>query len=289
MGHTATGTINFFGTHIGAWEEHVTDGVHERFRSTLARLVDHRGFHAVQDRSGHKLNHRNYYDGRKGDLLFRAECSGRMFSFEFFGEGERYEYERFARMPRPLQYACAVEISHLLMKLVELGYEGFDRRHEPEGIGPLAVLRHARGESAATPLERFNRLWNFPSDWDRGGRFERDASGWPTAKAAGAEHARDRDGLLVEVGSPMYCRDERGRLFRGFARPCPNGQWTLLGPSETTAIAWGAKSLFRDIEGEPRRFVRCQKERLRKEIDAAMKAENFARVEVLARAIRGAA
>lgn len=287
MGHTATGTINFFRTHIAAWEEHVTDGVHERFRSTLARLVDHRGFHAVQDRSGHKLNHRNYYDGRKGGLLFRAECTGRTFSFDFFGEGDRYESGAFARMPRPLQHACAVEMSHLLRKLGELGYEGFDRRHEPEGIGPLAVLRHARGESGESPLDRFNRSWNFESDWARGGRFERDASGWPTARAVRAEHARDRDGLPIEVGSPMYCHDARGRLFRGVARPCPNGQWILLGPSATYAYAWGASSLFRDIEGEPRRSVQGQKERLRKEIASALKAENFARVAVLARAIQG--
>jgi hypothetical protein len=288
--NASIGTINFFGSHIGAWEADVTDGVYERFRSTLARLVDHRGFRATQDPSAHKLLRSGRYDGRKGDLFFRAECTGRTFSFEFFGEGGRYQYDRFVRMPKPLQYAGAVEMSHLLRKLGELGYAGFDRRHEPAGIDPLSVLHHARGEDRGTPLERFNRLWNFGSDWARGGRFERDESGWPSARSM-LEGRRevDADGLPVEVGSLMYCRDDRGRLFRGVARPCPNGQWILLGPSETTARAWAAKDLFRDIDGAPRRFVRGQKERLRKEIDEALKAENYGRVAVLARAVQGVA
>lgn len=279
------GTINFFGMHIAAWEEHVTDGVRERFRSTIARLVDHRGFRATQDSSVHKLLRAGRYDGRKGDLLFRAECSGRTFNFEWFAEGDRYKSGRFQRMPRPLQHAFAVEMSHLLRKLVELGYEGFDRRHEPRGIDPLSVLRHARGESGGSPLERFNRTWNFEGDWARGGRFERDASGWPTAASVSAAGARDRDGQPIEVGSLMYGRDTDGRLFRGVARPAPNGQWILLGPSETSVHVWGA-SLFRDIEGEPRRLHRDQKGRLRRELDAALAATDYRRVEVLARAIR---
>lgn len=278
------GTINFFDTHIGAWEDHV-DGpaIHDRFRSVIARLVDHRGFRMHQDASVPKTIRKCYYQGRKGDLEVRAECTGRTFNFVFFQSlnvenpyGGRHDFNKFGRMPRPMQFACVVEMCHVLRKLVELGYV-VDGRHGLSRIDPLSVLRHAQGRTdEGDPLGTFNIAW-------RADRFARDESGWPTAESVGAVGAKDRDGLPVEAGSIMFCRDRGGRLFRGVARPTPNEQWVLLGPSGTSARTWSTKALFRSADREPRRFVPGQRDRVLKELQDELKKKNFDRVEALAR------
>lgn len=285
------GTINFFATHIGAWEEsHDFDAVAERFRSLIARLRDHRGFRVRQDDGVAKRIRSNHYVGRKGDLEFHAETSGRMFQVEFFQNintanryGGRYDFAKFDRMPRTMQLACAVEMSHVLRKLIELGYVLKGTRQGITSADTLSVLRHARGRTdEGDPLATFNRQWNFESDWARGGRFERDASGWPTASSVGAALDKDRDGVPLVSGETMYCR-HNGRLFRGIARPAPNGQWILL--SHGRAKYAHASYLFRcaDPSAEPRRVVPKQSARVREELEMALKANEYRRVEALAR------
>lgn len=287
------GTINFFETHIGAWEENVdTPAIRGRFRSVLARLRDHRGFRIVQDESVHKLIRPGYYNGRKGALEFRAEQSGRTFSIEFFQNvnienrnGGRYDFRKFERMPRTMQLACAVEMSHVLRKLLELGYVLEGTRQGITSANLLAVLRHAQGRTdEGDPLMQFNRGWNFDSDWKRGGRFERDESGWPTVKAVCCGTPKDRDGRLLVSGETMYCR-RKGRLFRGVARPAPNGQWVLL--SHGRMVHVHERELFRceDPSAEPRRLVPKQRERLRVELEKSVKANAYRHVEALARVL----
>jgi hypothetical protein len=284
------GTINFFETHIGAWEEHVTAGVLERFRSLMSRLRHQRGFRVYQDKSVHPVIRRGYYFGRKGDLEFYAKCAGRMFEVEFFQNvnvehraGGRYDFRKFERMPRTMQLACAVEMSHVLRKLLELGYVLEGTRQGITSAGLLPVLRHAQGRTdEGDPLMQFNRGWNFESDWKRGGRFERDESGWPTVKSVCCGTPKDRDGRLLVSGETMYTR-RKGRLFRGVARPAPNGNWVLL--SHGRAIHVYERDLFRceDPSAEPRRLVPKQRERVRAELEKALKANAYRRVEALAR------
>lgn len=289
-----TGTINFFETHIGAWEEHVdTPAIRSRFRSLIARLRDHRGFRVRQDESVHKLIRHGNYNGRKGDLEFYADQSGRMFQITFFQNvsnvenrnGGRYDFQKFERMPRPMQLACAVEMSHVLRKLLELGYVLEGRRQGITSAELLPVLRHAQGRTdEGDPLAAFNRGWNFESDWERGGRFERDASGWPTVPAVccGSYSKEDRDGVPLVSGETMYCR-RHGRLFRGVVRPSPNGQWIVL--SHGHGVHVQARELFRcaDPSVEPRRLVPDQPKRVRAELEKALKASAYRRVETLAR------
>lgn len=284
------GTINVWGTHIGAWEEHVTPAVLDRFRSVLARLRDHRGFRIRQDATVHKLIRRGYYFGRKGDLELYAKQSGRMFEIDFFQNinrenpnGGQYDFDKFARMPRTMQLACAVEMSHVLRKLLELGYVLEGRRQGITSAELLPVLRHAQGRTdEGDPLAAFNRSWNFESDWDRGGRFERDASGWPTVAAVCCGTPKDRDGRVLVSGETMYCR-RRGRLFRGVARPGPNGNWLLISHGEAVHVQ--ERELFRcdDPSAEPRRLVPGQAKRVRAELEKALKANAYRRVEALAR------
>lgn len=296
---SARGTINFYGTHIGAWEEktpdgYVDSGVYERFRSLLARLRDQRGFRVQQDQSVSKIIRRCYYVGRKGDLEFHAEAGGRTFKIEFFQNvnvenrnGGRYDFRKFERMPRTMQLACAVEMSHVLRKLIELGYVLEGRRQGVTSANLLAVLRHAQGRTdEGDPLAAFNRGWNFEGDWERGGRFERDASGWPTAAAVSCGWpSKDRDGRTLVSGEMMYCRRD-GRLFRGVARPGPNDQWHLISHGRDVCVP--ARELFRceDPSAEPRRLVPGQPRRVRAELEKALQANDYRRVEALARVAR---
>lgn len=120
----------------------------------------------------------------------------------------------------------------------------------------------------------------------RGGRFERDESGWPTLAAVSSGWpAKDRDGLPLVSGETMYCR-RRGRLFRGTARPGPNDNWSLI--SHGRAIHVQARDLFRCVDAsvEPRRLVPGQLGRVRVELEKALKANKYGRVETLARVSR---
>ena len=284
------GTINFFDTDIGAWEETEDyDSVAERFRSIIERLR-RRGFKVNQDQTVDRIIRKHYYLGRKGDLEFRAHTCGRMFDIVFFQNlvvehthGGYYDYQKFKRMPRTMQLQCAVEMSHVLRKLLELGYILEGTHQGIVSADLLSVFRHAQGRTdEGDPLAQFNRSWNFPSDWKTGGRFQRDASGWPTI-ASVAEHQpnKDKNGLPLVSGETMYCRHE-GRLYRGIARPVPNGSWMLI--SNGSSVQVHAKALFRcdNPANAPRRDMSNQKVRVRGELDKALKANNYKRVATLA-------
>ncbi len=291
----AVGTINFFETHIGAWEEPsgpvrelVLPGLYERFRSVLARLRYQRGFRVHQDATVDPQIRRGYYVGRKGDLEFHAEACGRTFKIEFFQNvnvenrnGGRYDFRKFERMPRTMQLACAVEMSHVLRKLLELGYVLKGTRQGITSAELLPVLRHAQGRTdEGDPLASFNRGWS-------NHRFERDASGWPTVASVscGWWSSKDRDGRPLVSGETLYCR-RNGRLFRGVARPAPNDQWLLI--SHGRAVHVHARELFRceDPSAEPRRLVPGQPKRVRAELEKALEANAYRRVEALARVAR---
>lgn len=284
------GTINFFDTHIGAWEETEDyDSVEKRFRSLMEHLR-RRGFEVNQDASVALIIRHHYYLGSKGDLEFRAETHGRMFQVEFFQNlvvehpsGGYYESRKFKRMPRTMQFQCVVEMSHVLHKLLELGYILEGTRQGIVSADLLSVLRHAQGRTdEGDPLAQFNRSWNFPSDWKTGGRFQRDASGWPTiASVAQYDSNKDKDGLPLVSGEMMYCRHE-GRLYRGIARPAPNSSWMLI--SNGSSVSVHAKALFRcdNPANLPRRYMSNQKVRVRGELDKALKANNYKRVATLA-------
>ncbi|WP_146653968.1 hypothetical protein [Labilithrix luteola] len=261
--------------------------MYERFLSVLARLRDHRGFRVHQDQNVNKRIRRCYYVGRKGDLEFHAEAVGRTFKIEFFQNvnvenrnGGRYDFDKFARMPRTMQLACAVEMSHVLRKLLELGYVLEGTRQGITSAELLPVLRHAQGRTdEGDPLATFNRGWGED-------RFERDQSGWPTATSVNSGYGgKDRDGRPLVSGETMYCR-RGGRLFRGVARPGPNDNWILI--SHGRGVHAQARELFRceDPAIETRRFVPGQPKRVHAELQKAMKANAYRRVEALARVAR---
>jgi len=272
--------IVFFGTHIGAWAD-ISEApkMLPLLRGVLGRLVG-RGFSVVRDpdtvRDYPRIAH-SYYAGQKDELEFHAEAIGRTIAFDFHPTGgRRYRSCKFLDMSPMMQRRCAIEMNHVLQKLRECGYP-LDARIS----GPLSVLRHAQGRTdEGNPLARFNQQWNFESDWKCGGRWERDASGWPTVASVCCEPPLDRDRLPLVSGEFMYCR-HRGRLFRGAARPGPNGRWLLESNGE--AVSMSTNEMFRcDPSAEPRRLVPGQLRRLHLEAEKALKANAYKRVAVLA-------
>lgn len=271
------GTINFFGTHIGAWaEEPNGDVARRRLRSVLGHMSK-RGFAVERDPKvarDYPTIANGYYVARRGDLEFAAEAAGRSFSIEFFPRGGRYEHDKFARLPRAMQLVCAVELRHVLRKMIALGF-ALDERQGVKSADLLAVLRHAQGRTnEGDPLAEFNRGWGAD-------RFERDTSGWPVPRESGSYNC-DRDRVPLVTGEEVYTR-QNGRLYRGVARPAVNGSWMLL--SNGSAVSVAPQKVFRcaDPSAEPRRLVPGQGRRLRLELEKALKANAFRRVETLAR------
>ena len=288
------GSLIVYNTNIGAWEDQVdAAGMRVVLRSLLGRL--RRRGHTVRQDPEIETNHpaiaRDYWVGRIGDLESTIQLQGRSLAIEFFQNvanvdnryGGRYDSNKLQRMPQSIRIRCIVEMTAVLRKLRELGYT-FGRPVFVEPLSLLAVRDVAAGTSARARLgtiEDFNDRWDMFGDRARGvHRFERDETGWPTAKEIG--HHLDRDGVVIRNGDLRYTRVD-GRLVCGIVRPNMNGMWILGGSTQASS-----REIFlcEDPASEPRRLVPKQPDRLRSEIEKALKAGDYRRVEALARVLQ---
>ena len=283
-----SGSIVIYQTSINVWEEEVEEpGIRLAMRGVLGHMVG-RGYVAERD----PATERHYptlsgtrWLARKGELRAIAEQGGRHFKIEFYQElhvdnpnGGRYDFDKFNRMHRTMQLECVVEVAAVCRKLRALGYS-----HSKPAIGTDPSLLAIR-DAICPPcrwgtLDNFNAQWNFESDWKRGvHRFERDETGWPSAKATG--HHRDRDGVPIVNGDVRYIR-QRGRLARGVVHPNMNGMWFV----GDFAYVSSRDLFYCDPSHERRRFVAGQQRRLRAEIEKSVEACDYPRVEALARVL----
>ena len=285
------GALVVHDTQIFAREENVDkNGMHAVLRSMLARLRS-RG-HVMQRCPQTAKNHPSLapdtWVGRLGDLECLVEVRGRLLEAAFFQNvanvtnqyGGRYDLGKYRRMPRTIRLQCVVEMTAVLNKLRELGY-AFESPSFAEPMSMLAVRDAAEPPKRWGTLDDFNSHWD--SEWDRKRgthRFERDETGWPTAKEIG--HHLDRDRVPVRNGELRYFRD-RGRLVRGIVRTNMNGMWYV---GDFACASSHELFLCEDPAAEPRRLVPKQLERLRGEIDKALKVNDYRRVETLARVIQ---
>lgn len=284
-------SIRFVGTHIGAWSEGgVSELVNRSRMCEVLEELEYRGWKVGPDEEvlrRYPSISKNHMAGSKGDLSFVSEAHPAVFSLTVFqttdiGDnpyGPRHDIYKFQRMTPVQKRKCAVDMTHVLRALVKMGYR-LDDQSKVDPLTPLNVLRRAEGcLNDGDPLAKFNETWTST-------RFDRDESGWPTAEEMYADRRRDRDGLPIEVGSVMYARDRGGRLFRGIARPLPNEQWALLSNGRKCDGYITARDLFRSPDGEPRRFIPGQSDRVMRELEGALKSKKLRRVEVLARTAR---
>jgi hypothetical protein len=282
-----TGTINLYSSYVAAWDKELDEPGMQAVYMDMLRFMHGRGWTIRADPDCVK-NHRSISKwtrlGRKGDLEAVIHVCGVQCEVELFQNvanvdnqyGGRYCTGKFGKMPRRLRIPCAVELGAIVRAFEAMGYapngrNGFTRTDN------LHVLRRAEDDfSALTPMDRFNRVWG--SD-----RFKRDESGWPVVSEYDSCHDnRDRDGKPVRNGQTKYARI-RGRLMRGTVYTNMNSMWQLCyGGSVTYLSSW---ELFDcdHPETEPRRMVAGQKDRLRAELEKAMKREDYKRVERLAR------
>ncbi|HEX4334643.1 MAG TPA: hypothetical protein VH062_01950 [Polyangiaceae bacterium] len=286
---------------VHVWEDTVEEkGIREVYGSILAGLRG-RGFATRRDpdveRRWPTLAPWNHV-GEKRGIEFHANTSGRHIELSFFqnvnrgpnpnSNGGRYDFDKFARLPRYMRLHAVAEVVAVLEKLrLNYGYALSAALRSSEPLG-RAVLRVQEGRlDEGDALGAFNRSWSAD-------RFVRGPDGWPAKSEFKSWPYYDRDGIELQSGDVRYARVD-GRLVRGTAHPGVNGQWFLVSHGESLGSHLHAKALFRceHPELEPRRLVLGQPERLHRELEKLTKARSYRRVAAvgatLARLESGAA
>lgn len=283
------GDIRIYNTNLSVWEGPVDEkGMRAVMRGVLGRLRK-LGF-SVQVNPKVLERHPSIADGywvaARGELRAIIEQNGRHLKVEFYQDinvqnqnGGRYDFSKYQRMPRTMQLECIIVMHALVQKLQARGYLYRLKNRDPVEPTMLDIRDFIDPPNCTGTLESFNDGWNSEFDWARGGRFERDETGWPTAEVIGCH--TDRDGVPIVNGETRYVY-YRGNLMRGAVRTNMNGMWSV---GDFTYVPSGYLFLC-DPATVPRRSVSGQPKRLRSELEKALKRGDYGRVEVLARVIR---
>lgn len=233
--------------------------------------------------------------GRKGDLEYELRLSGRVLELTFFQNlnienqaGGKYDFHKLSRMSRAMRLQCLAAMTSLARLYLSLGY-ALGRRAFPPQVKlplPLAVRNFAESRPLENLLDQFNQRWNFDSDWERGGRFKRDETGWPVVSEYGGQGNADRDGKPIRNFDVKYYRDYDGYLMRAQVFTNMGNMWCCDSGAGRHYVS--ERELFDCARPDllPRRHRPNQLERLRKETESALKTENYARVAVLGGVMR---
>lgn len=291
------GEFHIHDSTIAVWEEHYNPIVYAAMYKVMLRAIrqlTERGWTMQPDARIAKqfpTLKDDHWEGRRGVLELRIQLNGRSLEIMFFQNvihenrhGGQFDFQKMKRMAavsRTLRIACLVEMKRLADLFVSIGYRLTEREGsryvelEPS-LKMVRDLAEGLREDAMTPLERFNRRWGAD-------RFERDATGWPSAKELSSWHHK---GEGFAQGAVFYTRDRSGRLARGQVFEGINGMWTLYANGVYIQGALHPNQFFHceHPEREPRR-VRDHRGRLKQELNKAVQAENFARVATLGKVL----
>lgn len=220
-------------------------------------------------------------EGRRHHLQWVGETYPTGCKIEFFQElvtvnphGGRHDYDRLAKMPYPVR-------------------KGFERarRALTERLLGLGFVETTKISSASPdPLAYFNDRWDSEHEKRRGThRFERDETGWPSAKELRCWDQRDGDGVPLTHGAIRYGRDPKGYLRRGRVYGGINGMWMFVyGPGRADCGHNNARAFFAWKPGLPRKVHPAPAARLKRLLDQAVKATDFERAIPLRDALRRA-
>lgn len=255
--------INVFDTHVGVWEDNVTDSIKQRVYGALIRFLRNRGWHIGQDERIAKQYPRlspTHRRGTKGELHCSLEVSGRMVGLDIWQErynithptGGRYEFGKLARMPYLLRKRAELELWHIVAFLqATLGY-------------PLHNSNHRRkGETEAAWVDRHTRdSWHYKPELGR--------CDWHSDY-----NRQSGDGHLLEHGQVAWWRDGKGRWLRGIALYNLNHMWWFLhSGSELTNQCCGYLYANQPADLRSKRHPRARKI-LAEKVAACAKAEDY--------------
>ena len=292
------GEVHVIPTHVAVWEEGEHGRIDEHgmrcvFGLILKGLVA-RGWTIERDPNVVK----NYpsianchWVGSKGNLHAVMSTGGRTASIDFHVEGSttvidglgpnenggRYSFDKFKRMTPYQQRVCVIEMGHVVNNMLALGYvPRADSRLELTALN-MSILRINQDKrDASDPLAYFNRSWGAD-------RFKRDESGWPVLSEYG-NYNNDRDGLQLINGQVKHFR-RNGYLMRATVFTSMNSMWLAFYAGTVYHLSGHELFSCDDPTVLPRRLVPKQVNRVKEELDKALKRSDYKRVSVLAKVL----
>ncbi len=232
-----------------------------------------------------------HWVARKGDLCAVMDTGGRTASVEFHHEGStsvvnglshntnggRYNFDKFQRMSTYLQRQCVVEMGYVVKGLLALGYLPQPESKLRIDALNMSILRICQDRrDASDPLAYFNNSWTRS-------RFKRDEAGWPVFAEYGS-YNKDRDGQQLLNGQVKHFR-YRGRLMRATVYTNLNSMWLAFYGGTVWSCSGHELFTCNDPTLEPRRLVPGQANRIKVELEKALKTSNYKRVSVLAKVL----
>lgn len=234
----------------------------------------------------------------QGKLEFAAQVYNTGCEVEFFQSvvtvnrhGGRHDFDRESKMPYLVRKLYEGSRAKLIAHLESRGFanDGYDLRRPPiSSLGRrLAATEGAAAhvtpaEISAAALHVFNCSWDGEYEKKRGiHRFERDETGWPSARELRFWSNRDKDGQEIAHGDVRYFRDRKGYLQRGVVFGGINGMWNVIyGPSLRYTSQEAHWQLFNWRPDLPRK-VHPRPRTLEAVLKAAVDRQDFERAIVL--------
>lgn len=209
------------------------------FHRTMNAMRD-MGFTVGKDeeiRKKYRLISHAHWEGKNGDLQFKAEYNPAGFKIFFFQEvqtintnGGYYDFDKWALMP----YRIRLQMRVTMQKLRKF----FTAFHLDDESKPY--MEDAEGQIK----QRLVDLWNHPQ---KDTNFDlRELDGTPVRY-----YNMDRDGKEIRNGDIKYTRDYQGYLARGRVYHLSNGTWAIILRNQYWMNKWHI-DLFDLSEGDAR-------------------------------------
>lgn len=195
--------------------------------------------------------------GKRGGLEFVVYASGRHVSVEFFQNvanvsnpnGGRYDFNKLERMPYLLRLRARLDMAAIKTLLSAAGFDD---------------TTPYRCASASAEVRRRNEAWRKDSPVHEYNR-------------------RDADGARLDDGVLRYYRDHKGYLRRGVVVHNINNMWWVIENEAAFCNRWSGELFTFDPQKHSARrdMSRVACDRVRSELEKAVKAENYERAAVL--------
>ncbi|MDA2448529.1 hypothetical protein PDQ37_25425 [Bacillus cereus] len=194
------------GTSVNAWVEA------EISHPTLMRIFDmmrERGWFIQTDQEtleDYPCIAKHYFEGKKGDLLFKSKKYPAGFGIEFYQEintinrsGGYYDFNKLELMPYLIRCSFNVEVNHI-RKVFEK--DGYEEKSEPIFKNSKEKVMHKIKKSCHYSEDKTDRQPDY--------------------------NATDKDKKRLRDGQVKYFRDHKGRLMRGTVYHNINNMWWVV-------------------------------------------------------------